>query len=186
MKAAALVGVLACAATVAATVPKAAAAAETHFNCATFDSQGNIVSVVPNCTQTISMQGGDPQSIPGAFNPCTGGTGTLTLSFTHQVFHINVNGAGDFWITGTQNGTATFTPDDPTAAVGSGSWTTWFGGAQNNQNGVLHDTFNLQVHFPNGLTATLHMIDHITFSGTGTITSMFSKGSAATGGDCNH
>jgi hypothetical protein len=185
MRPAALVGVLACAAVVAVAVPKGAAAAETHFNCATFDNQGNIVSVVPNCTQTISMQGGGSQSMPGV-DPCTGNTGTLTLSLTHQVFHVNVNGASDLWITGTQNGTATFTPDDPTAAVGTGSWAAWFGGSQNNRNGVLHDTFNLQVHFPGGLSATFHMIDHTTLTGTGTITANFSKGSAATGGDCNH
>jgi hypothetical protein len=184
MKAAALIGVLACAATFAVGVPTHAAAAETHFNCATFDDQGNIVSVVPNCSQTISMQGGGSQSMPGV-DPCTGSTGTVTLTLTHQVFHVNVDGAGDLWITGTQNGTAVFTPDDAAAPAGSGSWAAWFGGSQNNRNGVLSDTFNVQVHFPTGQTATLHEVDHVTLSGTGTVTTQFSKGSALTGGDCH-
>ena len=184
MKALAVAGVLACAASVAIAVPKGAAAAETHFNCATFDNQGNVISVTPNCSQTISMQGGSPMVQPGV-DPCTGNTGTLTLSVTHQVFHLNVNGAGDFWITGTVNGTVTFVPDDTSAPSGSGSWTTWFGGASNNRNGVLSSTFNLQVHFPNGETASLHEVFHVTMSGTGTITSSFDKGSALTGGTCN-
>ena len=74
--------------------PVTAAAAETHGGCASFDQYGNIVSVVPNCTETMSMLGGAPQQIPMP-NPCTGDPGLVTLYITHQVFHLNVNGAGD-------------------------------------------------------------------------------------------
>jgi len=156
------------------TVPSVASA-ETHSNCATFDSNGNIISVTPNCAETISVQGGQPQSMPGA-NPCTGDSGTLTMGFTHQVFHINVNGAGDLWITGTQNGPFSFTPDDPTAASGTGSSASWFGGSANNRNSVMSDTFNVHVHLTCGQEVTLHAVDHVTITGTGTITSNFSMG----------
>jgi hypothetical protein len=179
-----MIGMLACAAAAIA-VPKGAAAEETHFNCATFDNQGGVISVTPNCSQTISIQGGTPVVQPGAVDPCTGNPGTLTLSFTHQVFHVNVNGAGDLWITGTQNGVATFVPYNTAAPSGDGPWTSWFGGSNNNQNAVYHSTLNARVHFPNGVTASLHEVFHITFSGTGTITSSFDKGSALTGGTCN-
>jgi hypothetical protein len=184
MKRLAIAVVFACAAAAAIAVPRGAAAAETHFNCATFDNQGNVISVTPNCSQTISMQGGPPQSMP-SFDPCTGNPGTLTINTTHQIFHINVNGAGDLWTTGTVNGTMSFVPDDTSAPSGSGAWATWFGGSDNNRNGVFHSTFNAQIHFPGGVTATLHEVFHVTLSGTGTITTSFDKGSALTGGTCN-
>lgn len=159
--------------------PMAASAAETHTNCATFDNNGNLISVVPNCTETISQQGGQPQSMPGV-DPCTGDTGTLTMNFTHQVFHLTVNGASDVWNTGTQNGTVTFTPDNSSAPSGSGSWEAWFGASLNKQNAVLHDTLNTVIHLTTGQTATFHMIDHMNFAGTGTIVTQFTKGGTPT------
>jgi hypothetical protein len=150
--------------------------AETHANCATFDNFGNVLSVTPNCSQTISVQGGQPQVSPGV-DPCTGDKGTLTMATTHQVFHVNVNGASDFWITGTQNGTITFTPDTIGAPSGSGPWAAWFGGGQNNQSGVLHDTFNAQVHLTNGQTVSAHVVDHFNFTPTGFVNS-FTMGGA--------
>jgi hypothetical protein len=156
------------------TVP-GVASAETHSNCATFDNNGNIISVTPNCTQTISVQGGQPQSM-SVVNPCNGDSGTVTMGITHQIFHINVNGAGDLWITGTQNGPVSFTPIDPTAASGKGAWASWFGGSSNNRNSVMTDTINLDLHLTSGQELTLHAVDHVTITGTGTITSNFSKG----------
>jgi hypothetical protein len=153
--------------------------AQTHDNCATFDNAGNVLSVTPNCSQTISMQGGQPQSMP-VVDPCTGDTGTLTMAFTHQVFHINVNGASDFWITGTQNGTVTFTPDVAGAPSGSGPWAAWFGGGQNNQNGVMHDTFNAHIQLTNGQTVSVHMVDHTNITATGVVNS-FSMGGPVCG-----
>lgn len=184
MKTAALVVVLACATAAAVGAPRSASAAETHSNCATFDDQGNIISLTPSCSETISVQGGDPQSMPG-LDPCTGDTGTLTISFTHQVFHVNVDRDGDLWITGTQNGTLAFVPDDPSAPSGTGSWASWFGGSVNNRNSVMTDTFDAEAHLTTGQTATLHEVDHVTITGTGTISTEFSKGSALTGGDCH-
>jgi hypothetical protein len=112
-----------------------------------------------------------------ATNPCTGDTGTLTLYITHQVFHINVNGAGDVWVTGTTNGQTTFVPDDPNAPSGTGHWTSWFGGSLNKNNSVLHDTFNLDVHFTNGQTVRFHMINHMSIT-PGGVSNTFSKGGA--------
>lgn len=105
--------------------PISAAAAETHGNCATFNPDGSIASVVPNCTETLSMQGGDPRQFPSP-NPCTGDPGIVSLYITHQVFHLNVNGAGDVWATGTETGAATFSSSDGGNDY-SGHWTSWFG-----------------------------------------------------------
>src|SRR5437016_12286403 len=52
-------------------------------------------------------------SIP-VTNPCTGAPGTLTATAANEVFHVTFFTVSDeFWVTGTDEGTATFTPDDP-------------------------------------------------------------------------
>ena len=182
MRGIALVGMLACAGALAvAAGPKDARAAETHSNCATFDNQGNILSVTPSCTETIQSDGGPPQSMP-AIDPCTGDTGTLTILTRRSMFHVTVNGAGDVWVTGSQNGTVTFTPDNPSAPSGSGPWASWFGGSQNNRSSVMHDTFHAEIQLTNGQKVSVHMVDHVTINGTGTVTSQFSKGGAPTCG----
>ena len=161
-----------------ASMPMTAAAAETHSNCATFDNNGNIISVTPNCTQTIQQKGGQPMSMPST-NPCTNDSGTLTLFITEQVFHITVNGAGDVWVTGTTNGRTSFVSNDPNAPSGTGHWTAWFGGSLNKNNTVLHDIFNLNVHYTNGQTVTFHMINHMSITPSG-VSNTFSKGGAPT------
>ena len=152
---------------VVAGTPITAAAAETHSNCVQFDNQGNIASVVPNCSETMSVQGGDPQSMPGV-NPCTGDPGTITIYFTHQVFHDNVNGAGDIWLTGTQNGTGTFVSSDggPTYR---GSWSSWFGASINNRNFAATDTFNMTMRDGLGDTISQHEVDHVTITPAGVV-----------------
>src|SRR5437870_13836292 len=46
-------------------------------------------------------------------NPCTGEPGTLTAIAANEVFHVTFFTEGDeFWVTGTLEGTLTFTPDD--------------------------------------------------------------------------
>jgi hypothetical protein len=152
------------------------ATAETHSNCIQFDSSGNVIGLTPNCTQTISQQGGTPMSFAGA-NPCTGDTGTVTLLFTHQVYHINVNGASDAWDTGTSNGTASFVPDDSSKPSGQGTWTNWFGDSFNAQNFVQHFTMNFDIHLSNGQTATFHENGHVSFTPNGPAVS-FDKTSA--------
>lgn len=143
-----------------------AAASESHVNCVTFDNNGNIVSVVPNCNEQIQDDNVPPQVSAGA-NPCTGDQGTQTVYTRHSTFKVNVNGAGDVWITSTQNGTATFVPNDPTLPVYAGTWTSWFGASLNSKNSVLHDTFTFRVSDSLGDTIVMHMLDHISFSATG-------------------
>jgi hypothetical protein len=143
------------------------ALAETHTNCATFDNNGNILSLTPNCSQTVHAPS-PPFSFP-AQNPCTGDTGTVNFTDTHSVFHINVNGAGDAWFTGTDGGPASFVPDSSSALTGSGTWTSWFGSSLNNKSAVFHSTFNLTVHFPNGTTVSMHDTMHETITANGVV-----------------
>ena len=158
---------------VVASTPITAAAAETHSNCVTFDNQGNIASAVPNCTQTVSVRGGDPQqmSMP---NPCTGDPGTVTLYVAHQIFHMNVNGAGDLWLTGTQTGAATFTSSDGGPNY-SGHATSWFGAQLNRQNAVTTDTLNVVMRDAAGDLVSLHQMDHLRFDASGNIVQAFSN-----------
>src|SRR5262249_55199502 len=54
-------------------------------------------------------------------NPCTGEPGTVTAIAANEVFHVTYFTNGDeFWATGTGEGTATFTPDDPDGVSASG------------------------------------------------------------------
>src|SRR6058998_3286325 len=77
-------------------------------------------------------------------NPCTGEPGTLTAIAANEVFHVTFFTNGDeFWVTGTDEGTATFTPDDPNGVSASGHFAAWFGESFNEKNDVQHDIFNL-------------------------------------------
>lgn len=145
--------------------PVTAAAAETHTDCVQFDSSGNIVGATPGCTESIK-ESSPPQTMPSS-NPCTGDPGMLTIYTKQSMLHLNVNNAGDIWITSTQNGTATFVPDDSSLPVWNGTWTSWFGGSLNRSNAVIHDTFSSRVHDGLGDTITQHMVDHLSFSASG-------------------
>src|SRR5439155_23985996 len=60
-------------------------------------------------------------------NPCTGAPGTISAVAANEVFHVTFFTNGDeFWVTGTDEGTATFTPDNPGVSA-SGHFATWFG-----------------------------------------------------------
>src|SRR5712691_4143952 len=95
----------------------------------------------------------------------------------NEVFHVTVNKAGDFWVTGTVTGQATFDPvtgmlddngnlvdtsPDATRPAAAGHLTTWFGASGNKQNYVFHDTGTFH-----GVTLTqpsqavdIHFVDH--------------------------
>src|SRR5712691_9979444 len=61
-------------------------------------------------------------------NPCTGEPGTLTAIAANEVFHVTFFTVSDeFWVTGTDEGTVTFTPDDPSGVSASGHFAAWFG-----------------------------------------------------------
>lgn len=144
-----------------------ASAAETHQNCLTVDDSGNITSVTPSCSQTTTSRGGEPQVQPDSQNPCTRDFGDFTMIPKQSTLHVNVDKDGDIWVSGTYNGTATFTPYDSSAPSGVGTWTDWFGFGMNNRNNTQTSTFDLEVHLSNGQTIIQHEVAHDSFSATG-------------------
>jgi hypothetical protein len=168
-----LLAVIACLASFGLT-SVTASAAETHSNCATFGPNGQVLSVVPNCTQTVVLKNLPPQSMPSN-NPCSGVPGTLTFAYTNEVFHVNVNGAGDIWLTQTLTGSVSAIPLDPTQPSYYGHITVWFGASMNKANFVFHDTFNATLTGTDGSTITLHLVDHVSANANGIVNS-FSLG----------
>lgn len=177
MRVRAFLGVVVCAASAAVAVPITAGAAETHMDCATFDDQGNVLTAVPNCSETITTGAQPAQTMP-SLNPCNGDTGTVTITVERSVFHVNVNGARDLWVTGTSTGTITFTPDDSSEPSASGRTTSWFGGSLNNRNAAFTDTFSATLRTSDGNNVVVRGVDHTTITGTGAITANFSVNSA--------
>jgi hypothetical protein len=109
------------------------------------------------------------QSFPAA-NPCTGATGTVTLTF-NGILHVTEltsgQGAGTDWATGTMTGDFLLTPDDPTQPSFTGHFTTWFGESDNLHNGVEHSTFSLHGVGSDGSTLHFHEVAHLSVSATG-------------------
>ena len=88
-------------------------------------------------------------------NPCTGATGTLDATAATEVFHVTSFTTGpEFWMTGTAQGTVTFTPDDPQGVSLSGHFASWFGESANNKNDVQHDTNTFQLFGPTVRTSS--------------------------------
>jgi hypothetical protein len=111
-------------------------------------------------------------------NPCTNQTGTLTAVAANEVFHetfFTAPGADEFWVTGTAEGTATITPDNPNGVSASGHFTSWFGESSNNQNDVQHDTNTFQLFGTDGSHVTVHMTDHLSTNANGVVTVNFSN-----------
>ena len=104
-------------------------------------------------------------------NPCTGASGTLTAMAKTGVFHVTSFATGpELWVTTTDEGTATFTPDDPTGVVVSGHYAEWFGESLNNRNAVAHDTSTFQLTGTDGSRLTVHGTDRFTVNATGVVT----------------
>ena len=104
-------------------------------------------------------------------NPCTGAPGTLTAMAKTGVFHVTSFATGpELWVTGTDEGTATFTPDDPTGVVASGHYAEWFGESLNNRNAVATDTGTFQLTGTDGSRTTVHFDDHFTVNANGVVT----------------
>jgi hypothetical protein len=167
-----LLAVLACFASLGLT-SITASAAETHSNCVTFGQNGQIISAVPNCTETMIVKN-QTQSMP-SLNPCSGVPGTLTFDYTNSIAHVTVNGAGDIWVTQTQTGSVSAVPIDPTQPSYVGHITIWFGASLNQNNLVFHDTLNATLTGTDGSTITLHLVDHVSISASG-ILNVFSLG----------
>jgi len=109
-------------------------------------------------------------------NPCTGAPGTLSATLKTGVFHVTSFTTGpELWITTTDEGTATFTPDDPTGVVASGHYAEWFGESLNNRNAVATDTSTFRLIGTDGSRTTVHGDDHFTVNANGVVTVTFNN-----------
>jgi hypothetical protein len=110
-------------------------------------------------------------------NPCNGEKGTLTAIAANEVFHetfFTAPGADEFWVTGTDEGTATITPDTPGGGSASGHFVSWFGESSNNQNDVQHATNTFNLTGSDGTHVVMHETFHLSTSATG-VTVSFDK-----------
>jgi hypothetical protein len=93
-----------------------------------------------------------------------------------EVFQETFFTNGDeFWVTGTAEGTATFTPDDPNGVAASGHFVSWFGESANNRNDVQHDTNTFVLNGTDGSRAVVNMVDHLSTNANGVVTVTFSN-----------
>jgi hypothetical protein len=108
-------------------------------------------------------------------NPCNGESGTLTV-VGNSIFHVTFfENSDESWATGTLEGTATFTPTDPSGVTGSGHFTAWFGGAQNNKNEVQHSTNTVQLKGSDGSRVVIHSTSHTSTNAAGEVKVSFEK-----------
>jgi hypothetical protein len=109
-------------------------------------------------------------------NPCTGDSGTISGIARNGVFHATFFEGGDeFWITGTYEGTATFTPDDPEAVSASGHFAAWFGAAGNERNEVETNTFTMVLTGSDGSHIVVHGTVHANTNARGEVVVSFEK-----------
>jgi len=109
-------------------------------------------------------------------NPCTGAMGTLTGTAKTAVFHVTSFATGpEFWMTGTDEGVATFTPDDPQSAIASGHFTEWFGESFNNQNDVQHFTSTFRLRGSDGSRIVVQETAHVSLNANSVVTVSFDK-----------
>jgi len=103
-------------------------------------------------------------------NPCTGAPGTFTATAANDVFHVTFFENGDEgWITGTAEGTATFTPEEAGGVSGSGHFAEWFGAAFNNKNNVEHSTVNVRLLDTDGSTVVIKGRSHVSTNALGEV-----------------
>jgi len=144
------------------------------------------------CSQTIHFSS---QPLFAAPLPCSplAGWNVINEDNGNGVFHINVNGAFDFWATGTYAGDVRLQPAknvvldsqgnlvswdvDSTRPTASGRVADWFGISDNNNNAVQHSTVNAQVTTSLGQRFNFHALDHIQLDSAGNITHQFMNAS---------
>jgi len=129
-------------------------------------------------TVTITQHASNVELFPpmAITNPCTGQTGTLSAIASTSVFHVTYFTNGDeFWVTGTAQGTATFTPDNPNGVSASGHFATWFGESSNNKNDVQHDTSTFQLTGTDGSHVVVHANDHLSTNANHVVTVSFNN-----------
>jgi hypothetical protein len=107
-------------------------------------------------------------------NPCTGGTGTVELA-GRDVLHITDFGGGIFHLVDTQTGTATFTPDDPSAPTLIGHYTTTFSDQSNppDQQFTVGGPFDVVAVGTDGSRVVFNLITRTTRLPDGTVTVSF-------------
>lgn len=116
-------------------------------------------------------------------NPCTGEFGTLAGIAKTAVFHETrfTTDPELFWLTGTDEGVATFTPDDPRGVTASGHFTEWFGESSNNKNDVGHFTSTFNLKGSDGSHIVVQETAHLSSNANDVITVDFDKVSAHCG-----
>lgn len=104
-------------------------------------------------------------TFPVPASPCNPAA-IVTLSNGNGVFHSTVNGAGDFWVTGTMEADVDFVT---ATAVYTGHVASWFGESSNNMNDVQHAIFNVQLSNPSATPTALdiHAVFHLSLSANG-------------------
>jgi hypothetical protein len=122
------------------------------------------VTASAGTSQTLTFHGTFPTMVVGPLCGAPGGT----LSGTgNAVMHMNVNSAGDFWFTSTQEEWFTLVQADHTLPTYTGHYAIWFGGSGNLNNFVFHDNFNVQATGSDGSTINIHIVDHMSISADG-------------------
>lgn len=127
-------------------------------------------------TETITEHGhGNPVLSLAVIDPCNGAPGIFAAVSTNEVFHATTHADGDFWVTGTAEGTATFTPEEIGGVSASGHFTAWFGEAENEKNHIEHNTFNASLKGTDGSHISVHGTAHASTNGRGVVTVSFEK-----------
>jgi hypothetical protein len=109
-------------------------------------------------------------------NPCSGQAGTLTAVAANEVFHVTFfTNSDEFWVTGTAEGTVTFTPSSSRGTALSGHFASWFGESSNQRNDVQHDTNTFQLWGADGSHVAVHATDHVSTNAQGRVTVSFSN-----------
>ena len=124
-----------------------------------------------NGAVTFTQHDRDVVDVSSDVNPCTGDTGTLTMTYS-DIFHGTINKTGS-WFTGTLQGTIEFVPDNPAAVTYSGHFAAWFGDENNLRNGVEHSTFNAHLTGTDGTTVGVHDNGQAAMNANGVITVSF-------------
>jgi len=136
-------------------------------------------------TQTLTLHDHNVVFLdnPSGKNPCNpSDTGTFLAVAANEVFHITTQADGTFWVTGTAEGPATFTADDPNNVSASGHFAVWFGESLNGPNSdVQHDTGTFALQGTDGSHIVVHMRDHVTVNANGVVTASFSVKSITCG-----
>jgi hypothetical protein len=131
-----------------------------------FASGGNVVTFTTIFHNTTG-------SFPTA-NPCSGATGTVTITFNGE-FHVTLNtSTGTGHLTATETGNFVFVPDDPTQPTYTGHFTLWSGENINFQNFQASDTFHQRGIGSDGSVLQFQMNDDLTISASG-VTNTFSN-----------